>query len=82
MLSLVLFMLGVLVLSGLIVAYVAYPHRGQRLPAAPWLGDAMRRGVRAMPTIDKQDGPGTEQDGQGTEHDDRGAEHDELSTRR
>ncbi len=34
-------MLLVLVLAGAVVAYVAFPHRGQQVPGAPWLGEAM-----------------------------------------
>ena len=49
---LVFAMLGVLVLAGLVVLYVAFPHRGEQLPAAPWLGDAMRKGVDVAPTLD------------------------------
>jgi hypothetical protein len=49
---LVFAMLGVLVLAGLVVLYVAFPHRGEDLPAAPWLGDAMRKGAGAVPTLD------------------------------
>ena len=49
---LVFAMLGVLVLAGLVVLYVAFPHRGEQLPAVPWLGDAMRKGVDVAPTLD------------------------------
>jgi hypothetical protein len=41
-----------LVVAGLVVAYVAYPHRGEQMPAVPWLGDAMGRAVEAAPTLD------------------------------
>jgi hypothetical protein len=47
-------MLGIVVLAGLVVVYVAYPHRGQEVPSAPWVGRAMRRGVRRLPTLDNQ----------------------------
>jgi hypothetical protein len=50
--TLVIAMLVILVLAGLVVLYVAYPHRGEELPAAPWLGDAMRKGVESAPTLD------------------------------
>ncbi|KAA1418511.1 hypothetical protein F0U44_08355 [Nocardioides humilatus] len=40
-----------LLVSGLVAAYVAYPHRGEAMPAVPWLGDAMGRAVEAAPTI-------------------------------
>jgi hypothetical protein len=49
---LVIAMLGVLVLAGLVVLYVAFPHRGEQVPAAPWLGDVLRKGVDNAPTLD------------------------------
>ena len=50
MLAIVLMMsLGVLVAAAVAV-YVAYPHRGEEMPVAPQLGDAMRKGVDALPT--------------------------------
>lgn len=51
MLPVVVVMFFILVLAGLVVAYVAYPHRGEAMPAAPWLGEAMARAVEAAPTI-------------------------------
>ena len=50
--TLVIAMLVILVLAGLVVLYVAFPHRGEEVPAAPWLGDAMRKGVGSAPTLD------------------------------
>jgi hypothetical protein len=47
-------MLGIVLLAGLVVVYVAYPHRGQDVPRAPWIGEAMRKGVDRMPTLDNQ----------------------------
>jgi len=41
---LVFSMLAILVVAGAVVLYVAYPHRGEEVPVAPWLGEAMRRG--------------------------------------
>jgi hypothetical protein len=49
-------MLVILVISGLVVAYVAFPHRGQNMPHAPWLGDAMNKATDAMPTLDEDEG--------------------------
>ena len=52
MLAIVLMMsLGVLV-SAAVAVYVAYPHRGAEMPVAPQLGDAMRKGVDALPTLE------------------------------
>ena len=52
MLVIVLAMLVILVLAALVVTYVAYPHRGEEVPAAPWLGDAMTKAAEAAPTIE------------------------------
>lgn len=51
MLYIVIAMLVSLVVSGLVVAYVAYPHRGERMPAVPWLGEALGKAVDAAPVI-------------------------------
>lgn len=52
---LVLFtMLAIMVLAGVVVLYVAYPHRGEEVPNAPWVGEAMRKGVNMLPTLDNQ----------------------------
>jgi hypothetical protein len=58
--TLVIAMLVILVLAGLVVLYVAYPHRGEELPAAPWLGDVMRKGVESAPTLDNTGDESTE----------------------
>jgi hypothetical protein len=47
-------MLVIVALAGLVVAYVAYPHRGERMPAAPWIGDAMARAAEAAPMIEPE----------------------------
>jgi hypothetical protein len=49
-------MLVILVVSALVVAYVAYPHRGKEMPQAPWLGDAMNKATDALPTLDEDEG--------------------------
>jgi hypothetical protein len=51
MLWMLVAMLLILVIAGAVVAYVAYPHRGEELPVAPWIGDAMKRGVEAFPVL-------------------------------
>jgi hypothetical protein len=48
----VIAMLVVLVVAGLVVVYVAYPHRGEEVPAAPWLGEAMTRATEAAPVLE------------------------------
>ncbi|MFL6061762.1 MAG: hypothetical protein ACJ72E_11050 [Marmoricola sp.] len=53
MVLLLLAMFLILAVAGVVVAYVAYPHRGEELPGVPWLGDAMKRGVEALPTLEE-----------------------------
>jgi hypothetical protein len=57
-LTLVIFMAVILLITAIIGTYVAFPYRGERLPAAPWLGDAMRKGVEALPVLDEDDNEG------------------------
>jgi hypothetical protein len=45
----------ILVLAGLVAVYVAYPHRGERMPATPWLGEAMAKAADAAPLIEEED---------------------------
>ena len=45
-----------LLIAGAVALYVGYTRRGESVPHAPWLGDAMRRGVDALPTIGNQGG--------------------------
>jgi hypothetical protein len=47
-------MLVILVVAGLVVAFVAFPHRGEDIPGAAWLGDGMAKAADAMPTIDPE----------------------------
>ena len=57
MLFLVIAMLVVLVLAGLVVFYVAFPHRGEDVPYLGWLGRLLRRGVDTAPTLDNTADP-------------------------
>lgn len=50
----VLAMLVIMVLAGVVVLYVAFPHRGQEMPHTPWVGEAMKKGVNMLPTLDNQ----------------------------
>ncbi|MDX6367499.1 MAG: hypothetical protein QOK30_2575 [Nocardioidaceae bacterium] len=34
-------LLVIVAVAGLVTAYVAFPHRGQAIPHAAWLSDAM-----------------------------------------
>jgi len=47
-------MLVILVAAGAVFVYVAYPHRGQEVPHAPWLGEALKRGVDALPVLEDE----------------------------
>ncbi len=47
-------MIGILLLAGVVVIYVAYTQRGEEVPNAPWVGDALRKGVNLLPTLDNQ----------------------------
>jgi hypothetical protein len=54
MLYIVLSMALIMVLAGVVVLYVAFPHRGEDMPHTPWVGEAMRKGVDRLPTLDNQ----------------------------
>jgi hypothetical protein len=49
-------LLVTLALAGLVTLYVAYPHRGEDIPHAPWLSDAMTRSnekvTEKLPALD------------------------------
>jgi hypothetical protein len=45
-------MIGIVLVAALVVVYVAYPHRGEEVPNLPWVGEAMRKGVQRLPTLD------------------------------
>lgn len=53
MLAIILTMLAIIILAGLVLVYVAFPHRGEDVPAAPWLGEAMAKAADAAPTLDE-----------------------------
>jgi hypothetical protein len=53
--AVVVVMVLILLVAGLVVVYVAYPHRGQEMPATPWLGDALAKAVDAAPVLDDED---------------------------
>ena len=51
MIFIVLAMLVIVAVACLVVVYVAYPHRGEEMPNAPWVGQALKRTVDAVPTL-------------------------------
>jgi len=56
MFLIVFVMLLVLAVAALVMTFAAYPNRGQEVPRAPWLGQALNRAVDAMPHLDNPDG--------------------------
>jgi len=54
LLSIVIIMLVILLVAGCVVVYAAFPHRGEDIPGAPWLGDAMAKAADAIPVIDDE----------------------------
>jgi hypothetical protein len=63
MLFLLLAMLVILALAGLVVLYVAFPHRGEDVPYLGWLGRLLRKGVETAPTLDNTDPATAEREG-------------------
>ncbi|HWJ10165.1 MAG TPA: hypothetical protein VNS46_12360 [Nocardioides sp.] len=55
MLFVLLAILFSLAVSGVVVLYVAYPHRGEQVPGVPWLGDAMAKAADAAPVIEDEE---------------------------
>jgi hypothetical protein len=41
--------------AGLVVVYVAYPHRGEAVPRAAWLGTLLARSRSALPMLTDDD---------------------------
>jgi hypothetical protein len=56
LLFILLAMLVILAVAVLVVVYVAYPHRGEEMPNAPWVGEALKRTVDAVPTLEGEGG--------------------------
>jgi hypothetical protein len=52
--AIVVVLLVALVLAAAVMLYVAYPYRGEATPITPLLGEAMRRGVESLPTLDPE----------------------------
>lgn len=56
MTQIVVAMIVIVLLAGVVVVYVAFPHRGEDVPGAPWLGKLMHRGARSLPTVEPEPG--------------------------
>lgn len=54
MLTIMFAMVPAVLVAAVVMAYVAYPYRGQRLPFLPGLGEALHRRVEALPTLEGQ----------------------------
>ena len=54
MIPIIVAMIVIVLLAAAVVLYVAFPHRGEEVPHAPWVGEAMRKGVQRLPTLDNQ----------------------------
>ena len=48
----VISMVVIVAVAGLVVAFTAFPHRGEDMPGVPWLGEAMDRASGVIPTLD------------------------------
>ena len=44
-------MVLILALAAVVAVYAAYTHRGESIPAVPWVGDALEKAVAAVPTL-------------------------------
>jgi hypothetical protein len=53
-LTISLVMVFILVVAGLVITFAAFPHRGQQVPQAPWLGEAMTRVAQRAPLLDRE----------------------------
>lgn len=68
MVFIVVMMTVILAVCGVIVAYVAFPHRGEQIPGAPWLGEAMAKAAEAVPTIEDEEAEDYDVVGQYADH--------------
>lgn len=55
MLPILIAMTVILILAALVLLYAAFPHRGEQVPAVPWLGEAMERATDALPVLTAED---------------------------
>ncbi len=51
----VISMVVIVAVAGLVVAYTAFPHRGEEMPGVPWLGDALDRATGAGPILEQDE---------------------------
>jgi hypothetical protein len=53
--AVIVVMVLILLVAGVVAVYVAYPHRGEEMPAVPWVGDALAKAAEAMPLLEDED---------------------------
>ena len=53
--TIVVVLLIALVLAAAVMVYAAFPYRGEETPVHPGVGNAMKRGVQSLPTIDPRE---------------------------
>jgi hypothetical protein len=63
MTQIVVSMVVIVLVAGVVAVYVAFPHRDEDLPGAPWLGRLMKRGARSLPTVEPEPGDVMPDDG-------------------
>lgn len=51
MLLVLLTMFVILLLAGVVVAYMVFPRRGLDVPRVPWASPLLDRSIRALPTL-------------------------------
>lgn len=56
MLPILLAMLVIIAVAGLVLFYVAFPHRGETPEKGEWLGEVMTRAAERFETLDETDG--------------------------
>lgn len=55
MVYIVVAMLACLFVAGAVIFYVAYPHRGEKVPGVPWLGEALEKAADAAPVLEEHE---------------------------
>jgi len=56
LLSILVAMVVIVGVAGLVIFYVAFPHRGEEPTSGGWLGEMMTKARRSVVTLDEEDG--------------------------
>ncbi len=51
MLTVIIAMIAILFVSAIVGTYVAFPHRGEAVPSAEWVGDLLSKASAALPIL-------------------------------